>query len=231
MSLKSIKSSDGAANTLFTIQVRMPPTPHPTHPPTLSGEGERSHAPTPPHPTHPPTPPTFPPSPSPTPPLSRHQSRSSVFDPATSRLHLKNVMPVVLFTQGDTTGRLHAADFYAHVKGAADVLVEGDRNGTVDRAVYRISDPKYDNLTNSVDFKAAARGVKDAPILKGGMVGAAIAGPDAEKGLVKPVAANEAGRPQSLVNTVVFVDAKAAEVGGKKGGKCEAWGCALGGDK
>jgi len=137
-------------------------------------------------------------------------------------------MPVVLFTQGDLTGRLHASDFYKGLKGAADVLVEGDRNGTVDRAIYRISDAKYDNLTNSVDFKAASRGVKDAPILKGGMVGAVIAGPDAEKALVKPVAANEAGRPLSLVNTVVFVDARAAEPG-KKGGKCEAWGCALGG--
>ena len=139
-------------------------------------------------------------------------------------------MPVVLFTQGDLTGRLHASDFYKGLKGAADVLVEGDRNGTVDRAIYRISDAKYDNLTNSVDFKAASRGVKDATILKGGMVGAAISGPDAEKALVKPVAANEAGRPLSLVNTVVFVDARAADVG-KKGGKCEAWGCALGGEK
>ena len=172
----------------------------------------------------------LPPPRPPPPPLSPslQQSRASVFDPATSRLHLKNVMPIVLFTQGDTTGRLHAADFYKGLKGAADVLVEGDRNGTVDRAVYRISDPKYDNLTNSVDFKAAARGVKDATILKGGMVGAAIAGPNAEKALAKPLAANEAGRPQSLTNTVVFVDARAAEPGGKKGGKCEAWGCALG---
>jgi hypothetical protein len=170
--------------------------------------------------THPSTPPT---------PLSTpiHQSRSSVFDPATSRLHLKNVMPVVLFTQGDVTGRLRAAEFYKGLAGAADVVVEGDRNGTVDRAIFRLSDPKYDNLTNSVDFKAAARGVKDTPILKGGMVGATISAPDAEKALVKPVAANEAGRPQSLTNTVVFVDAHAGEIG-KKGSKCEAWGCALG---
>jgi len=136
-------------------------------------------------------------------------------------------MPIVLFTQGDVTGRLRAAEFYKGLSGAADAVVEGDRNGTVDRAIFRLSDPKYDNLTNSVDFKAAARGTKDKTILKGGIVGATISAPDAERGLVKPVGANEAGRPQSLTNTVVFVDARATEAG-TKGGKCEAWGCALG---
>ena len=161
------------------------------------------------------------------------QSKSSVFDPASSRLSLKGVSPVVVATLGggDAATRLPAADFFTGVKGAADAVVVGDRNGTLDRVILRLSDPVYDRMTASVDFKAEQRGVDAKPALGGGLVAGTAAGADANK-VAKVLTAT--GRPISLNNVAVFVDAKAGAGKGGKGvvpssavGDCAGWGCAL----
>lgn len=164
------------------------------------------------------------------------QAKSSVFDPAASRFSLKGVSPVVTAdmaagADGRALSRLVAADFFPSLKGSADAVVVGDRNGTVDRVILRLSDPVYDRLTASVDFKATQRGVDSAPALKGGLVAGTASSPGADK-VAKVL--KETGRPISLNNVAVFVDAKAAAPKGAKGvlpagataTDCAGWGCA-----
>ena len=142
------------------------------------------------------------------------ESKSSVFDPASGRFSLKGVSPVVAaVTAGGPAAsdrglaRLVAADFYPALKGAADVVVAGDRNGTADRYFLRLSDASYDRQTASVDFKAEMRSARDAPLLKNGAVAATQAGADKDK-ILKVL--TPTGRPISLNNVVVFADARGA---------------------
>jgi len=168
------------------------------------------------------------------------ESKSSVFDPASGRFSLKGVSPVVAaVTAGGPAAsdrglaRLVAADFYPALKGAADVVVAGDRNGTADRYFLRLSDASYDRQTASVDFKAEMRSARDAPLLKNGAVAATQAGADKDK-ILKVL--TPTGRPISLNNVVVFADARAPRGVGKgvlpagatgASGECAGWGCAL----
>lgn len=163
------------------------------------------------------------------------EAKSSVFDPASSRFSLKGVSPVVIATMGDgadkAATRLPATDFFTGVKGAADAVIVGDRNGTLERVILRLSEPTYDRLTASVDFKAEQRGVDAKPALNGGLVAATAAAPDAGK-VAKVL--TQLGRPISLNNVAVFVDAKATPAKGAKGvlatgtaADCAGWGCAV----
>ncbi len=93
--------------------------------------------------------------------------------------------------------RLVAADFYPALKGAADVVVAGDRNGTADRYFLRLSDASYDRQTASVDFKAEMRSARDPPLLKNGAVAATQTGTDKDK-ILKVL--TPTGRPISLNN-------------------------------
>lgn len=167
------------------------------------------------------------------------ESKSSVFDPASGRFSLKGVSPVVAaVTAGGPANerglaRLVAADFYPALKGAADVVVAGDRNGTADRYFLRLSDALYDRQTASVDFKAEMRSARDPPLLKNGAVAATQTGTDKDK-ILKVL--TPTGRPISLNNVVVFADARAPRGVGKgvlpagatgASGECAGWGCAL----
>lgn len=163
------------------------------------------------------------------------QSKSSVFDPAASRFSLKGVSPVVTadMAAGDSRAlsRLVAADFFPALKGSADAVIVGDRNGTIDRVILRLSDPVYDRLTASVDFKATQRGVDAAPALKNGIVAGTSSSSASDK-VAKVL--KETGRPISLNNVAVFVDARATAPKGAKGVlpagatavDCTGWGCA-----
>ena len=167
------------------------------------------------------------------------ESKSSVFDPASGRFSLKGVSPIVsAVTLGGPTAdrglaRLVAADFYPSLKGAADVVVAGDRNGTADRYFLRLSDASYDRQTASVDFKAEMRSARDPPLLKSGAVAATQTGTDKDKilNVLTPT-----GRPISLNNVLVVADARAPKGVGKgvlpagatgAAGECAGWGCAL----
>lgn len=167
------------------------------------------------------------------------ESKSSVFDPGSGRFSLKGVSPIVsAVTLGGPAGerglaRLVAADFYPSLKGAADVVVAGDRNGTADRYFLRLSDAAYDRQTASVDFKAEMRSSRDPPLLKNGAVAATQTGTDKDR-LLKVL--TPTGRPVSLNNVMVVADARAPKGVGKgvlpagatgAAGECAGWGCAL----
>lgn len=167
------------------------------------------------------------------------ESKSSVFDPGSGRFSLKGVSPIVsAVTLGGPAGerglaRLVAADFYPSLKGAADVVVAGDRNGTADRYFLRLSDASYDRQTASVDFKAEMRSARDPPLLKNGAVAATQTGTDKDK-ILKVL--TPTGRPISLNNVMVVADARAPKGVGKgvlpagatgAAGECAGWGCAL----
>lgn len=167
------------------------------------------------------------------------ESKSSVFDPASGRFSLKGVSPIVsAVTLGGPAAdrglaRLVAADFYPALKGAADVVVAGDRNGTADRYFLRLSDASYDRQTASVDFKAEMRSARDPALLKGGAVAATQTGTDKDK-ILKVL--TPTGRPISLNNVLVVADARAPRGVGKgvlpagatgAAGECAGWGCAL----
>ena len=129
------------------------------------------------------------------------------------------------------TNRHNKGDFFPALKGSADAVIVGDRNGTIDRVILRLSDPVYDRLTASVDFKATQRGVDAAPALKNGIVAGTSSSSASDK-VAKVL--KETGRPISLNNVAVFVDARATAPKGAKGVlpagatavDCTGWGCA-----